>query len=515
LTKEVTSMTTTYLTVAIPYVNASPHLGYAYELVEADIYARACRAAGNRVRFLGGTDDFSLKNVLAAEAARQSTEEFVKANSARFEELAGPLELSFDDFIKTSSDRRHAPAVERLWRACLKNGDLYKRSYEGDYCVGCEQFYARSELIDGRCPDHGTVVERVAEENWFFRLSAYQDHVERLISSRSLLVSPEPFREEVLAFVRRGLDDISVSRSATRARGWGIPVPDDPTQVIYVWFDALANYISALGFGDLESQEYREWWLESEERIHVIGKGILRFHAVYWPAFLAAAGEPAPTRIQVHPYLTVDGVKLSKSSGVAVDPTEIVADYGADALRWWFARDVGLSADADFTADRLAARANEDLANGLGNLVNRIVTLVHRFRSGVVPNSPAGSTAALPSLEEEVASAIAAFDYRAATRRICEAVGALNRDLEETKPWVLAKESGELAGETVDRHLFRYVASVREISHAVAPFVPSLSERFRDQLGNSSQLPSPVPAFPRIEGRRAAVRSDEPRSSRR
>lgn len=492
-------MTTTYLTVAIPYVNASPHLGYAYELVEADIYARACRAAGQRLRFLGGTDDFSLKNVLAAEAAGQSTAEFVRANSARFEELAVPLELSFDDFIKTSSDRRHRPAVERLWRACLEKGDLYKRSYEGDYCIGCEQFYVKSELIEGRCPEHGNAVEHVAEENWFFRLSAYQEHVEQLISDRSLVVSPEPFREEVLAFVRRGLEDISVSRSAARARGWGIPVPDDPTQVIYVWFDALANYISALRFGDADSPDYREWWRESDERIHVIGKGILRFHAVYWPAFLASAGEPAPTRIQVHPYLTVEGAKISKSSGVVVDPREIVAGYGADALRWWFARDVGLSADTDFTAARLVARANEDLANGLGNLVNRIVTLVHRFRSGVVPESPATTTATLGGLEEKVTAEIADFDFRAATRSICEAITALNRDLEDTKPWLIAKDSGPFADRTLDRHLSRYLASAREISRVVAPFVPSLSKRLGDQLGSSPQLPSPTPAFRRID----------------
>jgi methionyl-tRNA synthetase len=492
-------MTTTYLTVAIPYVNASPHLGYAYELVEADIYARACRAAGQRVRFLGGTDDFSLKNVLAAEAARRSTAEFVGANSTRFEELAGPLELSFDDFIKTSSDPRHPPAVERLWRACLENGDLYKRSYEGDYCIGCEQFYVKSELIEGRCPEHGTPVEHVAEENWFFRLSAYQQHVEQLIGDRSLVVSPEPFREEVLAFVRRGLDDISVSRSAARARGWGIPVPDDPTQVINVWFDALANYISALRFGDAECPDYREWWRESDERIHVIGKGILRFHAVYWPAFLASAGEPAPTRIQVHPYLTIDGAKLSKSSGVVVDPREIVAEYGADALRWWFARDVGLSADTDFTTARLVARANEDLANGLGNLINRIVTLVHRFRSGVVPGNPASTTTALRSLENEVAASIADFDYRVATQRVSEAIAALNRDLEDTKPWVLAKETGPLADQTLDRHLSHYVDSAREIARAVAPFVPSLSKRLSNQLQSSPQLPSPTPSFRRID----------------
>jgi methionyl-tRNA synthetase len=254
-----------------------------------------------------------------------------------------------------------------------------------------------------------------------------------------------------------------------------------------------------LRFGDAESPEYGQWWLESDERIHVIGKGILRFHAVYWPAFLASAGEPAPTRIQVHSYLTVDGAKLSKSSGVIIEPTEIVANYGSDALRWWFARDVGLSADTDFTTARLVARANEDLANGLGNLVNRIVTLVHRFRSGLIPESPACTSAAPPSIEGEVATAIADFDYRAATRSICGAIGALNRDLEDNKPWVIANEPGLLADRTLDRHLSHYVASARDIARAVAPFVPSLSERLRDQLGSSSQLPPSTPAFPRIE----------------
>lgn len=295
------SMRTTCLTVAIPYVNAAPHLGYAYELVEGDIYARARRSCGDRVRFLGGTDDYSLKNVLAAQAAGVSTSVFVDANAKHFEQLADPLGLSFDDYIRTSIDRRHAPAVERLWRACAANGDLYTQNFEGDYCVGCEQFYAPGELVKGYCPEHGTPVERVAEKKWLFRLSAYRDQIEALISSGRLIVSPEPFKQEVLAFVRRGLEDISVSRSATRARGWGLAVPDDQSQVIYVWFDALANYISALGFGDIESSNYREWWVESDERVHVIGKGILRFHAVYWPAFLASAGQPPPTRIQVHP----------------------------------------------------------------------------------------------------------------------------------------------------------------------------------------------------------------------
>jgi methionyl-tRNA synthetase len=492
-------MKTTYLTVAIPYVNAAPHLGYAYELVEADVFARARRSCGDRVRFLGGTDDYSLKNVLAAEAAGVSTSVFVNANAERFEQLAGPLDLSFDDYIRTSTDRRHAPAVERLWRACASKGDLYTKNFEGDYCVGCEQFYAPGELVEGCCPEHGSPVERVAEKNWFFRLSAYQDQIEALIGSGQLIVSPEPFRQEVLAFVRRGLEDISVSRSAERARGWGIAVPDDPTQVVYVWFDALANYISALGFGDAGSSAYREWWFESDERIHVIGKGILRFHAVYWPAFLASAGQPAPTRIQVHPYLTVDGAKLSKSTGNAVDPTEIVEAYGPDALRWWFARDVGSTADTDFTAARLIARANEDLANGLGNLVNRIVSLVHRCRGGEVPDVEVDIATDLRALEGHVVAAIAVFDLREATRFVCEAVASLNRDLEDSKPWAVANEVGPRVERTLDALLARYVLSARTIAGAVAPIVPTLSARLLERLGSSSRLPTPEPAFARIE----------------
>ncbi|MCA1672618.1 MAG: class I tRNA ligase family protein, partial [Actinobacteria bacterium] len=251
------------------------------------------------------------------------------------------------------------------------NGDLYKRAYEGDYCVGCEQFYTAAELVGGLCPEHGIPTERVAEENWFFRLSAYQSHLERLVGSGELVIQPEPFRQEVLGWLRRGVQDFSVSRSVARARGWGIGVPDDPSQVIYVWFDALTNYISSLRFGDPKSDEYRRWWLESDRRVHVIGKGILRFHALYWPAFLASAGQPSPSRIQVHPYLTAGGEKLSKSGRTTVGPARIAADFGTDALRWWFAREVGAVADPDFTVERLIARGNEDLANGLGNVTNR------------------------------------------------------------------------------------------------------------------------------------------------
>jgi methionyl-tRNA synthetase len=268
----------TFITVSIPYVNATPHLGYAFELVEADLVARSRRLLGEPVRFLGGTDDYSLKNVLAAEAAQ----EFVDRHADQFQALGPLLDVSFDDFIRTSSDARHRPAVERLWTACERSGDLYQRQYEGLYCVGCEQFFEQSELDEGRCREHGTPVERATETNWFFRLSRYEDRLIELIESDELLVDPPPFRTEVLSFLRAGLRDISVSRSVERAHGWGLGVPSDPTQVIYVWFDALTNYISSLGFGTTDD-DYERWWTNSDERIHVASTPCTGLRSSYPP----------------------------------------------------------------------------------------------------------------------------------------------------------------------------------------------------------------------------------------
>lgn len=492
-------MTSTYLTVAIPYVNAAPHIGYAYELVLADTCARARRArTSGEVRFLGGTDDYSLKNVLAAEAVGVPVADFVAANAERFAELAGSLSLSFDDFIRTSTDPRHVPAVRRLWEAVADRGDLYRRTYQGYYCVGCEQFYAPSELEDGRCREHGTPAEVTQEENWFFRLSAYQRYLDELISSGALAVTPEPFRNEALAFVRSGLEDLSVSRSAERARGWGIPVPGDPSQVIYVWFDALANYISALGYGAPGSSDYERWWAGSDQRVHVVGKGILRFHAVFWPAFLASAGEPAPTRVHVHPYLSQDGAKLSKSSGHALGPNEVVSRYGIDALRWWFARDVHPSVDTDFSQERLVAVANEDLAGGVGNLVNRVVTMVHRYRGGIVPSLDAPPVPVSDALAPRVLDALADLDPRLGTHLVGEAVRAVNKDLEATTPWALANDVSR--ADELDALLVRYIRSVTEIISAIAPIVPELAERLRAQVvPHGQRLPDPAAGFRRLE----------------
>ncbi|HEY4025140.1 MAG TPA: methionine--tRNA ligase [Candidatus Dormibacteraeota bacterium] len=492
-----------YVTTTLPYVNARPHLGFALELVQADAFARHHRQLGDQVRLLTGTDDNSLKNVLAAEAAGIPTAELVARNAARFAALHDPLDLAFDDFIRTADDPRHRPGVERLWRAAAAAGDLYRRHYEGLYCVGCEQFYAPDELVGGRCPEHGTAPDLVAEENWFFRLSRYQRELERLIVSGRLRILPEFHAREVLAFVRSGLRDFSISRSRERARGWGIPVPGDPDQVIYVWWDALGNYVNALGYGTGDDR-YRRWWLEASERVHVLGKGVLRFHAVYWPAMCLSAGVPPPTTLLVHQYLTAGGRKLSKSLGNGLDPGGVVTRFGADALRWWLLREVPAGSDADFTVDRLVALADNDLAGGLGNLVQRTAAMVHRYRGGRVPDASAPGPLAdrLRRLTAEVGAAVDAFDFRAALTAFRDAVDDANRLVNAARPWELAR-AGEEA--ELDSVLATLVAAGRELARQAEPFVPALAGRVRRQLGDGDpELPPPAPVFPRLGGARSA-----------
>jgi len=484
----------TYITVAIPYVNARPHVGYALELVQADVLARHLRARGDEVRFLGGTDDHALKNVLGAEAAGLAPQEFVDRNAAAFEALRGVLDISFDDFIRTSRDPRHPPGVERLWRACAARGDFYRQWYEGEYCVGCEQFYAPADLADGLCPEHHTPTETVAEENWFFRLSRYRDAIVDAIERGELAIVPDGYRNEVLAFLAGGLDDISVSRSNARARGWGIPVPDDPTQRIYVWWDALGNYITALDYGT-DAARFDEWWRGADDRVHVIGKGILRFHAVYWPAILLSAGEPLPTKILVHPYLTAGGEKLSKSRGATADPADVVADVGTDALRWWFTRDVPRAADADFSVERVIARADEDLAHGVGNLVHRVTTMVHRLADGIAP--PSRTVDHDDTTRAEFDASIRAYDYRRAVAAVRSEVDAANRAVEESRPWTLPRGSVALAAA-----LGELLARARLVVELLDPIVPGVACRAAAALtpDAAGRLPSPTPLVPLLQG---------------
>ncbi|HEY1917962.1 MAG TPA: methionine--tRNA ligase [Streptosporangiaceae bacterium] len=493
-----------FLSTTIPYVNARPHLGHALELVQADVLARHYRQRGHQVRFQSGTDDNSLKNVLSAQAEGIPVADLVRRNAAAFEELRGPLALSFDDFISTSSDPRHRPAAERLWRACADHGDLYRKQYEGLYCVGCEQFYREAELNDGRCPEHGTVPETVREQNWFFRLSRYADELHELISSGRLRVEPAARRNEVLGFIAGGLEDFSISRSVGRARGWGIPVPGDPSQVMYVWWDALGNYISAPGYGT-DQASYQHWWAGSGRRIHLVGKGVLRFHAVYWPAMLLSAGEPLPTEVLVHDYLTIDGHKISKSGGGTADPVALTDEFGTDAVRWWLLREVPRVGDADFTTERLTARANADLAGGLGNLVSRTVAMVHRYRDGVVPAAVAGDPAAAGLIAAcdqapgRIDAAIEAFDFRGAAVAAWDIVDAANRYLEQAEPWHLAKaaNASQPAAARLDAVLATTIAACRCLAVQLAPFVPAAAARVAAQC-EAGVLPPSEPVFARV-----------------
>ncbi|GGL94797.1 hypothetical protein GCM10010129_43350 [Streptomyces fumigatiscleroticus] len=496
-----------YITTTIPYVNARPHLGFALELVQADTLARHHRHRGAQVRLVSGTDDNSLKNVLAAEAAGVDVRSFVDRNADAFAALRAPLALSLDDFIRTSSDPRHRVGVERLWRRCAASGDLYRKEYEGLYCVGCEQFCTPEELVDGRCAEHGTEPRLVAEENWFFRLSRYAGRLHRLISDGELRIEPAVRRNEVLALIEGGLHDISVSRSHGRARGWGIPVPDDPDQVVYVWWDALGNYVTSLGYGT-DDPAYDRWWADGERRVHLAGKGVVRFHAVYWPAMLLSAGLPLPTDILVHDYLTVDGRKISKSGGTTVDPAALAAVHGTDAVRWWLLRDVPRVGDADFTPDRLTARADADFAGGLGNLVHRVVTMVHRFRGGTVPACaavPSTGASGLAGVCREVPglvdAALADFDFRRALRAVWSIVEEANRCVDAARPWELARAERQgdgAAARRLDAVLGALVAACRVLAGELGPFVPGAAARIAEQLTPvEGRLPAARPLFPR------------------
>jgi methionyl-tRNA synthetase len=490
-----------YITTSIPYVNGAPHLGHALEFVHVDVLARHRRRRGAAVRVQSGTDDHALKNVSAANAAGVAVADLVAGNGDRFVELAEALGVHVDAFLRTSSDPRHAPGVATLWRACQAAGDLYQKDYTGLYCTGCEQFYPAEELIDGACPEHGTRPEEVTEGNWFFRLSRYREQIARLILDGTLLIEPAKRRNEVLGFLAGEVHDLSVSRPSERAGGWGIPVPDDPDQVVYVWFDALANYLTGLGYGS-SADDYQRWWAADTERVHVVGKGIVRFHAVYWVAFLLSAGLPLPTRVYVHDYLTVDGAKIAKSGAQAADPATVVDTYGSDALRWWLLADPAPVGTTDFTEQRLVAAYNHDLANNLGNLTTRTLTLARRARGWeTAPAEDVGRELldAAATLPARVDAALARYDFRSACAAVTGLAEAGNRFIELEAPWHLAKAAD--AGDVEAAARFTAVIDTLLLTCRVAagelqPFVPTGAAHLTNQLDNAGSRPTP--AFPRF-----------------
>ena len=493
-------MTTAFLTTTIPYVNGDPHLGHALEAVQADTLTRHHQRIGHTTRLLSGTDDNAPKNVIAAEAAGRPVQDYVDAQAARFTSLAHTLSVRYDDFIRTSTDPRHRSGVADLWRACAASGDFYRGRYDGLYCLGCEAYLTTGDLDStGRCPEHGTPPQHITEQNWFFRLSRYAGPIREAITTGTLRIHPAQRRNEVLAFIDGGLHDICASRGAHRARGWGIHVPGDPDQVVYVRWDALGNYVNSLRTGD----DLHRWWTGADRRIHLVGKGVLRFHAVYWPAILLSAGLPLPTDILVHDYVTVGGAKIAKSAGNGVAPAALVDAYGVDALRWWLLRDVATVGITDFTTERLEQRYREDLAGGIGNLVNRVVTMIHRFRGG----SPSGSPDAVAPVSRSsaqaparIAAALATGDFRDATAALLDVVDAGNRYVEATRPWTLAaaERTGDIdAGVRLDQALATLHHACATLSAELEPFLPDAAARITAQLTpTGGRLPAPIPVFP-------------------
>lgn len=479
-----------YVTTAIPYVNARPHLGFALELCIADAFARHRRRRGLDVRFVTGTDDHSLKNVLAAERAGVPTAVWVERNAAAFAELNAALGISADEFLRTSTSPAHAHAVRALWSACAASGDLYRHAYRGLYCIGCERFFEPAEAPEGRCPEHAAPLEEVEEENWFFRLSRHRQALLDAVEGGRLRIEPPGARAEVLAFLRGPVHDLSVSRSAIRARGWGLPVPGDDEQVVWVWFDALAHYLSALGYGTLAPDRFQTYWTEGAQRVHVLGKGILRFHAVFWPAFLASAGLAWPTDLLVHGYLTIEGQKISKSSGPTVDPLELVARHGADAVRYYLLRHVRTDRDGDFSTARFAEAHDAELSNGLGNLASRILGATERLARGVIPE-PGPSLGAddelcarLLALSDEVDAAVSRFALDEALSAIFRAIDDTNRYLTDQAPWALAAEGHAARAGAVLRAALE---ALNVLAAELAPFLPACAGELRLRLGSPPQ----------------------------
>jgi len=487
-----------FLSTAIPYVNAAPHVGHALELLIGDAISRHERQRGRAVFFTGGTDDHSLKNARAAEALGVPTSELVARHGETFRRLQPALGVQLDDYLHTSRDPRHAPAVLALWRRCAEAGDLYQRPYTGLYCVGCEAFLAPADLVLGRCPAHRQPPEEVHETNWFFRLSRYHGLLADALETGSLQIEPRERQREVASFVQGGLHDFSVSRSRARARAWGIAVPDDPSQVIYVWFDALANYLSLLGFPERTPRLERYYHARPAAREHLIGKDILRFHAVYWPAILHSAGLPLPSKVKVHGYVTLEGEKIGKSLGNAVDPFALVERFGRDAVRFYFLRHLHTTKDSDFRSERLIEAHDSELAGKLGNLLQRVTALALRHPTLALRRGSAAPSDADRELEDaatralsDVVQAVDDFALHAALSHVLELVAAANRYADAQEPWTLSRRAN--TAKTPDAAadlsaqlahvLWRLLEALRVSAVLLAPFLPDAARGIVERIG--------------------------------
>ena len=508
-------MTTLYLTSPIYYVNDLPHIGHIYTTVVGDVWARYRRMAGDRVRYLTGTDEHGQKIERAAAERGVKPIELADRVVSRYHELWRDLGVSHDDFIRTT-EPRHADGVREIIRRIEANGDFYVAAHEGWYCAGCELFYTEKELTgDGHlCPIHETPAEWQSEENLYFRLSKYAEPLLEWYARDPAPVLPETRRNEVRSFVEGGLRDLSVSRATLE---WGIPFPGHPGQTVYVWLDALTNYLSALGFGREDDRLYRELWEEGDERVHLVGKDILRFHAVYWPAFLMSAGLPLPTTVWAHGWWLRDAKKVSKSQGNVPQLDHLIERFGGDALRYFLLRDMVFGQDASYSDEGFVDRYNSDLANDLGNTVSRLVTLSRKIFDGKTPPVPCDDNPVREAALEAVPAFRRAMDeqaFQAALQALYRLLATTSSYLVEREPWHMIKEEGP--SERLSRVLWNGLEAVRIVATGLMPFMPRTAPKVLAAIGaaeaprswdalewgglpNGAPLPEPEPLFPRID----------------
>jgi methionyl-tRNA synthetase len=470
-----------YITTPIYYVNDKPHIGHAYTTIAADVVARLHRQLGEDVFFLTGTDEHGAKIVAAAEKHGKSPKEFVDEISAKYSLTWDQLGIAPDKFIRTT-DPEHEEAVKVFLEKLKASGKIYEGEYEGLYCVGHEAFIKESELVNGLCPEHKTKPQKIKEKNWFFKLSDYQKDLEEKIANDEIIVRPQSRKNEILSFIKQGLEDIAISRPNVK---WGVPLPWDENQTVYVWVDALFNYCSAIGYKS-DPENFKKYWPAD---IHMVGKEIIKFHCIIWPALLLAIGEKPPQKIFANGFFTVDGEKISKTIGNIIDPLDWVAKYGSDAVRYFVLREVPFGQDGDVSEEKLKARYNGDLANGLGNLFSRVTNMIEQYLQGDI-----GEFIASPKDLAGASEAFYNFDFSEGLTLIWKEIAWANQLIDKSKPWELQKTEPEKVKEL----LLNLAALLYDIAKKLAPVVPDTAQKIKEVL-ESGDIKKAEPLFAKIE----------------